>query len=72
MDAGSFSCGDCGSGVGASRVTYNVLRKLDGKSYEERFITSDGEKRALRLIREYFSYKLNVALKSLSEYVRLL
>lgn len=71
LDAGAFTCGEC-AGIGASRVTYNVIRKLDGKSYEEDFITADGEKRALRLIREYFSYKLNFAFKSLSEYVRLL
>ena len=72
MDAGSFTCGECGKGLGASRVTYNVIRKVQGKSFEEDFITSDGEKRALRLIREYVSYKLNIAFKSLSEYIRLI
>ena len=72
MDTGSFTCGECGNGAGASRVTYNVIRKLQGKEYEEEFITPDGEKRALRLIREYVSYKLNIAFKSLSEYIRLI
>lgn len=72
MDAGAFTCFDCGTGAGASRVTYNVLRKLAGKSYEEDFITDDGEKRALRLIREYFSYKTDDSFKSLSEYIRLI
>ena len=72
MDAGAFTCFDCGNGLGASRVTYNVLRKIDGKSFEQDFITADGEKRALRLLREYFSYKLNFAFKSLSEYIRLI
>lgn len=72
FDAGAFSCYGCGEGAGASRVTYNVLRKTDGKSFEEDFITEDGEKRALRLLREYFSYKLNFAFKSLSEYIRLI
>ena len=72
MDAGSFTCGECGNGSGASRVTYNVLRKAQGKTYENDFITADGEKRALRLLREYVSYKLNTAFKSLSEYVRLI
>ncbi len=71
-DTGAFTCYDCGTGAGASRVTYNVLRKAEGKSYEEEFITPDGKKRALRLIREYFSYKLNASFKSLSEYIRLL
>ncbi|MDE7265284.1 MAG: hypothetical protein K2N52_03320, partial [Clostridia bacterium] len=68
---GAVTCGEC-AGVGASRITYNVIRKLDGKSFEEEFVTADGEKRALRLIREYFSYKLNFAFKSLSEYIRLI
>lgn len=72
MDAGSFTCATCMKGLGASRVTYNVIRKLQGKSFEDDFITADGEKRALRLIREYVSYKLNTAFKSLSEYIRLL
>ena len=72
MDAGAFTCYNCGTGLGASRVTYNVLRKLAGKSYEEDFITEDGEKRALRLIREYFAYKTDSPLKSLSEYIRLI
>lgn len=72
MDAGAFTCFGCGKGIGASRVTYNVLRKLDGKPYEEDFITEDGEKRALRLLREYFSYKTDNQLKSLSEYIRLI
>lgn len=72
MDAGAFTCGCCGRGAGASGVTYNVLRKLSGKSYKEECITADGEKRALRLIREYLSYKLNLSFKSLSEYIRLI
>lgn len=72
METGAFACGECGNGALASRVTYNVIRKLGGKSYEEDFITADGEKRALRLIREYLSYKLNVSFKSLSEYIRLI
>ena len=72
MDAGSFTCGECGNGSGASRVTYNVLRKAQGKTYENDFITADGEKRALRLLREYVSYKLNTAFKRLSEYIRLI
>lgn len=72
MDAGSFTCFDCGTGAGASRVTYNVLRKLAGKTYEPDFITADGEKRALRLLKEYFAYKTDSPLKSLSEYIRLI
>ena len=72
MNIGSFTCADCGSGEGASAVTYNVFRKIFDKSYKENYITEDGEKRALRLIREYFSYKLDIAFKSLSEYIRLI
>lgn len=72
MAAGAFTCYDCGTGAGASRVTYNVLRKTEGKSYIQDFITDDGQKRALKLLREYFSYKLNFAFKSLSEYIRLI
>lgn len=72
MDTGAFTCYDCGTGVGASAVTYNVLRKIAGKTFDPEFITADGEKRALRLIREYFAYKTDSPLKSLSEYLRLI
>lgn len=72
FDTGAFTCYDCGNGAGVSAVTYNVLRKITGKSHIPDFITSDGEKRALRLLREYFSYKTENPLKSLSEYIRLI
>ncbi len=71
FDRGAFTCYDCGKGLGASRATYNVLKKASGKPYLPEFITPDGRKRALRLIREYFSYKLGCQFKSLSEYVRM-
>lgn len=72
IDAGMFTCAECGTGPRASVVTYNVIRKTDSKSYKEEFITPDGEKRALKLLREFFYYKLNIALKSLTQYIRLL
>lgn len=72
FDTGAFTCFDCGRGAGVSAATYNVLRKITGKSYLSDLITPDGEKRALRLLREYFSYKTENPLKSLSEYIRLI
>lgn len=74
FDSGSFTCYDCGDGAGVSAATYNLLRKIDGKSYDEKRLTDarDGRKRALRLLREYLSYKTGLAFKSLSEYIRLL
>lgn len=71
-DTGSFTCLGCGTGAGVSRVTYNVLRKIAGKPYNESYITPDGEKRALKLLKEYFAYKTDSPLKSLSEYIRLI
>jgi DNA repair protein RecO (recombination protein O) len=72
MHTGSFTCWDCGDGVGTSGVTYNVLRMFAGKSYEESYITDDGKKRALKLLKEYFTFKTDARLLSLSEYIRLL
>jgi recombinational DNA repair protein (RecF pathway) len=72
MDAGSFTCWDCGNGTGASGVTYNVLRKAEEKSFDETFITPDGKKRALRLLKEYLNFKTDGKLLSLSEYIRLI
>lgn len=71
MDFGGFTCWDCGSGTGASGVTYNVLRMADGLDYNKAQITADGKKRALRLLKEYLDYKTDAKLNSLSEYIRL-
>lgn len=72
LDAGAFTCFDCGDGAGASRVTFNVLRRAEGKPYDPDFITDDGYKRALRLLREYASHKMGAAFRSLSELIRML
>lgn len=72
MNAGSFTCWDCGDGAGASGVTYNVLRMAAGKAYDEAYVTPDGKKRALRLLKEYFTFKTEAKCLSLAEYIRLL
>ncbi len=72
MDIGCFTCWDCGSGIGASGVTFNVLRMADGLTYDSSYITADGKKRALRLLKEYLDYKTEAKLNSLSEYIRLI
>lgn len=71
MPSGAFSCSSCGDGLGASRVTLNVIRRAQGKSFRPDLITADGMKRALRLLREYFSYKTDGRLNALEEYIRL-
>lgn len=72
MNTGSFTCWDCGGGIGASGVTYNVVRMCAGKTFKSDYITEDGFKRALRLLREYLAYKTEARLTGLSEYIRLL
>lgn len=68
MEDGAFS----DKGIGASPTTFNVIRKLQGKSFDKNLISEDGERRALKLICEYFLYKLNVRLKSLAEYINMI
>ncbi len=72
MNTGAFTCWDCGDGYGTGGATYNVLRMCSGKSYQPQFISSDGEKRALRLLREYLVYKTDSKCSGLGEYIRLL
>ncbi len=69
MATGSFTCWDCGAGVGVSGVTYSVLRAAAGHSSE---ITQEGKKRALKLLKEYLIYKTDSKCLSLSEYIRML
>ena len=70
MDAGSFTCWDCGTGVGVSGVTYAALRAADGHAGGE--VLPDGVKRGLRLLREYLTYKTDAKLNSLHEFINLL
>lgn len=72
LNAGTFTCWDCGTGYGTSGVTYNVLRMCAGKTYSPQYITAGGQKRALRLLREYFTFKTDSRCTSLTEYIRLL
>lgn len=69
MDAGAFTCWDCGTGVGTSGTTYNALRVADGKGGE---ITLDGEKRALKLLKQYLAYKTDAKLNSLQQYIEMM
>ncbi len=70
MQAGAFTCWDCGAGAGASGSTYAVLRAAEGRPCGA--VTEDGKVRALRLIREYAASKTDARLNGLAEYVRLL
>ncbi len=70
MDAGAFCCFGCGRGVPASGVTYSTLcaaQNISGFT-----ACKDGEKRALRLLREYLAYKTDAKCLSLNEYINLL
>ena len=70
MPSGTFTCWDCGTGSGVSGSTYAVLRAAEGRPCGA--VTEDGKKRALRLLREYFTLKTDGRCLSLSEYLRLL
>ena len=68
MPSGTFTCWDCGTGSGVSSSTYAVLRAAEGRPCGA--VTEDGKKRALRLLREYFTLKTDGRCLSLSEYLR--
>ena len=70
MDTGCFTCWDCSNGVGASGITYDVLRAADGHSGAP--ITLEGTKRALKLLNEYLIYKTDAKCLSLTEYIKLI
>ena len=67
MRSGCFTCADCSEGVPASESTYRAVRAI-GSGEES---TSDGQKRALRLLDAYFSHQTEGSLTSLKEYLRL-
>ena len=70
MDAGAFTCWECGTGAGASGTTYNALRYADGKDYVP--FPADGKKRALKLLKEYLTYKTDAKCMSLEQLISMI
>lgn len=69
MDAGRFTCWDCGYGAGVGGETYSALLAAGGSHLP---VTAFGKKRAVKLLAEYFAYKTDVRLKSAAEYAELI
>ena len=67
FDSGTFS--DGGEGAPVSESTIEMLRFALGKGGEP---SADGYKRALRLLRSYFSYQTEVDLPTLGELLNIL
>lgn len=77
MERGTFSCFDCGNGAGVSGVTFaTLLAAENGQKSVEDGQKSDsglsGKIRALKLLREYMTYKTDAKCLSLNEYISLL
>ncbi len=72
MPSASFTCNACSDGAAASPSTYAAMRRALGLHADETAVTHDGERRALKLLREYMRYKLGSKCTSLGELVNLL
>lgn len=72
MATGTFRCWDCGDGVGVSGTTYNQLRHSLKKDCNEAYLSQDGVKRALKLLREYCAYKTDAHFHALDEYIKMI
>ena len=70
LRSGSFTCWDCSSFSGVSEQTFKTLLIADGKltgTAEE-----EGKKRALKLLREYITHKLDARCVCLTDYINLM
>lgn len=72
MPSASFTCGGCSEGAAASPSTYAVMRYAVGLSADSGAATPDGERRALKLLREFMRYKTGAKCTSLGELISLL
>lgn len=72
MSTGTFACWECGDGVGVSGTTYNQLRKIAGETYIQKYLTDDGLKRAIKLLREYCVFKTDARFNALDAYIKTL
>lgn len=68
---GCFTCPDCAKGAGVSASTLEVLKKCAGKPYREGGISTDGKRRALKLLNAYFRAKTDADVRALGEYINL-
>lgn len=77
MDGGTFTCWDCSNYVGVSGATFKALREAERRA-DGSFtgadcqLSAEGEKRALKLLKEYLIRKTDCKCLSLTEYVNLL
>lgn len=73
FDRGCFCCAECPTQVRASQSTYLAVRFClgEGEKPSDECL-KDGVKRALRLMKEYFSAKTEIKSECLSEYIRMI
>jgi DNA repair protein RecO (recombination protein O) len=69
FERGAFCCSDCPTDTRVSEITYRTICNAAQNSGE---VSSDGVKRALRLLKEYFFRKTDVMLACLGDYIRLI
>lgn len=69
MRSGKFSCWDCMSGAGVSAETFSAILYAEGKSAAQP--TSEGKKKALKLLREYLIQKVEARITCLTEYINI-
>lgn len=67
LSAGTFNCSDCALGVPASESTYRAIRAALGVGESD----PDGEIRALRLLKAYFTHQTDADLSALGDYLSL-
>lgn len=72
IGGGCFTCSDCAKGAGVSESTLNVLLKCAGREFDAGKITSDGKRRAIKLLQAYFRAKTDADVKALGEYIEML
>lgn len=72
FERGAFLCADCPRGARVSTVTYRTLRYATGEGEPlPAGDAAEGEKRALKLLKTYFTEKTESRAACLSEFIRL-
>jgi DNA repair protein RecO len=69
FERGAFCCADCPTDTRVSEITFQTLCNAEQNTPTP---SSDGIKRALRLLKEYFTRKTEASLTCLGDYIRLI
>ena len=71
LETGGFTCSECAIGLGTRRSTYDALLCSAGYDVEESKLTSEGKRRAVKLLHAYMQKKTGEVFPALEQFLKM-